>query len=100
MENSFDVERWVMALEAEAHRFKQGIPRELRTRDDNFRYWKSLRRLIKRLNEDLDDHIFRIERESEDEWLVELDAIFTKKALDNYCQAARTVGIVPIGIRA
>ena len=100
MQNLFVVEQWVMALEAEANRFKQGIPQEFRTRDDNFLYWKSLRRLIKRLNEDLDDHIFRLERESEDEWVVELDGHLTKKALDNYCQAARTVGIVPVGIRA
>ena len=94
MENMSDIENWVKALTAEFDRFASSPPSADRTLDQEKDYFKSIRKLIKRLNEDLDDHCYEVGGKA----LVELDATFTKEALDNYRKAARAAGIAPIGI--
>lgn len=94
MENVFDIERWAMLLEAEVNRFATSAPPAGRTLAQEENYMNSIRKLIERLNEDLDDHCFEVEGNA----VVELDATFTKEALDNYRKAARAAGIAPIGI--
>jgi hypothetical protein len=95
MEKVFDIERWASLLEAEAHRFISSAPPAGRTLAQEENYLKSIRKLIKRLNEDLEDFSFQLEDE---EAVVELDGVFTKEAVDNYRKAAEAIGIAAIGI--
>lgn len=94
MENVFDIERWASFLEAEADRFLSSPPPAGRTLAQEKNYLRSIRKLIKRLNEDLEDHCFQYKGEN----VVELDATFTKEAIDNYRKAANAAGIAEIGI--
>lgn len=94
MENVSDIERWATLLEAEDDRFTSSAPPAGRTLAQEENYMKSIRKLIKRLNEDLDDFSFQYKGKD----VVELDATFTKQAIDNYRKAATAAGIAPIGI--
>jgi hypothetical protein len=95
MDTVSDIENWVKALTAEFDRFASSASSADRTLDQEKDYFKSIRKLIKRLNEDLDDHCYEVGGKA----LVELDAIFTKRALNNYLKASEAIGIAPIGIQ-
>jgi hypothetical protein len=94
MENVFDIERWISLLEAEANRFASSAPPAGRTLAQEENFLNSIRKLIKRLNEDLVDNHMLLG----DENIVVLDGTFTEQAIDNYRKAASEAGIAAIGI--
>ncbi len=94
MDTVSDIEKWMACLEAEVHRFISRAPPAGRKPEDESNYVTTIRNLIERLNEDLDDYCFELGGKV----VVELDAIFTKKALNDYLKAAKAIGIAPIGI--
>ena len=96
MENVSDIENWVKALTAEFYRFCSSPPLADVTVAQEKNYFKGIRKLIKRLKEDLDDNYYVYRGRA----LVELDGFFTEKALNNYLKAAEAIGIAPIGIPA
>ena len=94
MDNLSDIENWMTCLETEVDRFISTVPPAGRNPDDEANYITSIRNLIERLNEDIDDHCFQLGGKV----VVELDAIFTRKALNDYLKAAEAIGIAAIGI--
>ena len=94
MDNLSDIENWITCLETEVERFISTVPPAGRTLAQEENYLKRIRKLIRRLNEDMDDHCFQLGGKV----VVELDAIFTKKALNDYLKAAEAIGIAAIGI--